>query len=116
MDNPMLWLAFTASLMFVWFENKCLVLAVWNRPPIFFSQSILWLCRLALTYGTLWRIWHVYGARTAAVAFATFYSLNKLTFHFFFNREVKRVAANHPEWTLGDAAEVVRVHVNGGQV
>ncbi len=89
----MLWFLYGLSILLVWFENRCVVLPVWDRPPIFFNQALLWIVRLLLTYGTLGGLWAIYGFKTAAIALGFFYVVNKLTFKIYFDGEVRKTAA-----------------------
>ena len=101
----MLWVLYALSLLFVWFENKCVVLHRADRPVIFSNQAILWLLRLALTYGTLGGIWFVYGFWTAAIAFGAFYTLNKLTFSHYFSRQIKSTTVRCMKARMEEAAK-----------
>lgn len=101
----MLWVLYTLSLLFVGFENKCIVRPRLDKPLIFSSnQAVLFLLRLALTYGTLAGIWFLNGFWTAAIAFGAFYALNKLTFAYYFSKEVRVIAARCMKMHLEEAA------------
>ena len=89
----MLWVLYALSLVFVWLENRCIVQPRFDRPIIFSNQAILWILRLALTYGVLAGIWLAYGVWTAAIAFGASYVLNKLTFGHYFSKEVRATTA-----------------------
>lgn len=91
----MLWLLYGLSLVLVWFENRCIVLPLWDRPLLFqtIGQAPYWLLRLAITYGTLAGLWITQNFKTAAIAFVAYYILNKITFKVHFEREVQKAAS-----------------------
>ncbi len=102
----MLWLLYAASILCVWFENRWIVCAWPLDRPLWFSpanQSIFWVVRLLLTYGTLFGLWVRDDFKTAAIAFASYYVFNKLTFKTYFNREVQRTASRYAELSREEA-------------
>jgi hypothetical protein len=88
-----LWVLYALSLLFVWFENKFIVRPRYDRPLVFSNRAILWLLRLALTYGTLAGIWFVHGLWTAVIGLSAFYVFNKLTFAYYFSKMVQVTSA-----------------------
>lgn len=102
----MLWFLYALSILLVWYENRWVVCAWPLDRPIWFSpgnQSIFWIVRLLITYGTVLGLWVTYDFKTAAIAFAGYYIFNKLTFRTYFNREVQTKAHRYAEMSREEA-------------
>jgi hypothetical protein len=88
----MLWLAlYLIGFHFVWYENRFVVCDYGHRP-LFFShanQTVFWIVRLLITYGSIAGIWHAYGWQQALVAVAVYYTFEAATFRPSYDREFR---------------------------
>ena len=86
----MVWLVlYLLGFGLVWYENRFIVCDVLGRPLWFTpeNQTVLWIGRLLITYGSLAGIWYGYGWQQALVAFVVYYTFEKVTFRRSYNRE-----------------------------
>jgi hypothetical protein len=75
----------------VWYENRFIVCDMLDRPLWFTpkNQTMLWIVRLLITYGSLAGIWYAYAWPQALVAFVVYYAFEKVTFRRSYNREFR---------------------------
>ncbi len=102
----MLWFLYGVAILMVWYENRWIVCAWPLDRPMWFSptaQSMYWIVRLAVTYGTLIGLWATRDLTTAGVAFGAYYVLNKVTFRVYFNREVQQTAQRYARLSTEEA-------------
>jgi len=78
------------GILILWYENKCIVLDVFERPPIFqvSFQPIWWIGRIILLYGSIIGIWYVYGIPVAVVALVIKIIISQITFKHYFRKQV----------------------------
>ena len=96
----MVWFLFFLGFLFAWYENHWIVCSYPLGRPLWFSprnKSIFWIVRLAITYGSLLRIWRLHGFPLAVIAFIVYYAFAKITFRIYYNREVRKTALRYVE-------------------
>jgi len=83
----------------VWYENRFIVRDALDRPLSFTktNQTILWIGRLLITYGSLAGIWYSYGWLPALVGFVAYHAFQKVTFRQSYNREFSERYARYLE-------------------
>jgi hypothetical protein len=93
---PILTGLFIAALLLVWYENKFTVLGV-ERRPLVLSRPLwvvaLFVTRLLLTYGAMIAVGFVFGFIAGVVEFLIYWVFSSVTAHYYFSREVRRLAA-----------------------
>ena len=90
-----LWLPYSLAILMTWYENLWIVRSYPVDRPAWYSpeaQTIFFVLRTVVTYGTIAALWYKRGSLTAAIAFVLYYAFNKGSFRFYFDREVKRAA------------------------
>lgn len=88
----MWWTIYLLSFPLVWFENRWIVCSWPSNRPLWFSptiQSIFWIARIAITYGSIAGIWYANGFIAAAIVFTAYYLFNKVTFKTYYDREIR---------------------------
>jgi hypothetical protein len=104
----MAWLVlYLLGFALVWYENRFIVCGILDRPLWFTpgNQTMLWIVRLFITYGSLAGIWYSYGWLQALVAFVVYYTFERVTFRRSYNREFRERYSRYLKMIREDAVK-----------
>lgn len=86
-----IWCLYLLSLIFLWYENKNIVIAASKRAPIYkipFLRITFRILRMFLQYGSVISIFYYHNIFYAILAFSISYLIGFVTYKMYFGREM----------------------------
>ena len=86
-----IWYLYLLSLIFLWYENKNIVIAASKRAPIYripFLRHTFRILRMCLQYGSVISIFYYHNIFYAILAFSISYLIGFVTYKMYFGREM----------------------------